>query len=47
MFDINQFNINDDLWYVIENDKDYFKEELYKEINVLANKAICNFYTML
>ncbi|WP_099192353.1 hypothetical protein [Tepidibacter mesophilus] len=33
MFDINNLNIHDDLWSVIKNDKGYFKQELYKEIN--------------
>lgn len=33
MFDISELNFDDDLWSTIENGKDYFKEELYKEIN--------------
>lgn len=28
-----KINFSDDVWEVIENSKDYFKEELHKEIN--------------
>lgn len=33
MFDITKLNVQDDLWVTIKDDNDYFKEELYKEIN--------------
>jgi len=33
MFDINKLNVDDDIWYEIENSKGTFEKELYKEIN--------------
>lgn len=33
MFDINKLNKDDDLWIAIDNSKDYYKQELYKELS--------------
>lgn len=33
MFDITKLNVQNDLWVIIKDDNDYFKEEFYKEIN--------------
>ena len=32
LFDINKLNKNDDLWSVIDTSKNYFAQELYKEL---------------
>lgn len=33
MLDIAKLNIHDDLWSVIEENRDYFMQELYKEVS--------------